>query len=77
MLYIPWEACYLAPIIYPTKKEFAMSTKKPYSGRERRRVERRQLSDRRSMIRFELNKEPRRNILERRQYNVWDHHSMI
>lgn len=54
-----------------------MSTKKPYSGRERRRVERRQLSDRRSMIRFELNKEPRRNILERRQYNVWDHHSMI
>lgn len=54
-----------------------MSTKKPYIGRERRRIERRQLSDRRTMIRFEPNKEPRRIVLERRQFNVWDHQSLI
>lgn len=43
-----------------------------YRGQERRRIQRRQITERREMIRFEPSKDPRRKILERRQYSVWD-----
>jgi hypothetical protein len=43
-----------------------------YTGRERRKTQRRQHSDRRTMIRFEPSKDPRRKILERRFYSVWE-----
>lgn len=43
-----------------------------YSGIDRRREQRRQLSDRREMIRFELDKAPRRSGWDRRvNQNVW------
>ncbi|EHQ53092.1 hypothetical protein ECTPHS_10406 [Ectothiorhodospira sp. PHS-1] len=40
---------------------------KPYTGPERRKGERRKLPDRREMIRFELEKEPRRSGKDRRK----------
>ncbi len=43
-----------------------------YVGHERRKSQRRKVSERREMIRFEPSKDPRRKVLERRQYSVWD-----
>lgn len=44
-----------------------------YSGIERRQQQRRQSSDRRDLIRFELNKNDRRLGTDRRhQSDVWD-----
>ena len=45
----------------------------PYSGPERRMQHRRSSHDRRSMVRFELGKEDRRSMDDRRvTTNVWD-----
>ena len=45
----------------------------PYSGPERRRVQRRSGHDRRAMVRFELDKSDRRRLEDRRKTtNVWD-----
>lgn len=46
--------------------------KKPYAGIERRRQERRISRDRRNMIRFEIDTEPRRQILDRRTATAWN-----
>lgn len=47
---------------------------KPYTGPERRREQRRKLPDRRKMIRFEPDKDPRRSGKDRRKTNqdLWD-----
>jgi len=45
---------------------------KTYAGPERRKGERRKVNDRREMIRFEPDKEPRRKSKDRRKFSVWD-----
>lgn len=45
---------------------------KTYAGPERRKGERRKVNDRREMIRFEPDKEPRRKGKDRRKFSVWD-----
>jgi hypothetical protein len=42
-----------------------------YIGPDRRIANRRELKDRREMIRFELDKTPRRSGKDRRKDNVW------
>ncbi|MCG5509361.1 hypothetical protein [Ectothiorhodospira lacustris] len=46
----------------------------PYTGPERRRGERRKQPDRREMIRFELEKDPRRSGRDRRKdrRDLWE-----
>lgn len=43
-----------------------------YRGPDRRIRERREIKDRREMIRFELDKQPRRSGKDRRQADVWN-----
>ncbi len=44
-----------------------------YTGPERRHFQRRVNKDRRQMIRFEPEREPRRSGDERRKFSAWDH----
>ncbi len=50
------------------------SDDEPYTGPDRRKGERRKNSDRRSSVRFEVGKEPRRSGKDRRRANrdLWD-----
>ncbi|HEC28613.1 MAG TPA: hypothetical protein ENI65_03380 [Gammaproteobacteria bacterium] len=50
-----------------------LNVMKPYSGPDRRVENRRSAHDRRSMVRFELGKEDRRSLDDRRTTtNIWD-----
>jgi len=58
---------------YSDSKEEQSSVETAYTGPERRFGERRCMHDRRSMVRFELGKEDRRQCQDRRTTtNVWD-----
>ena len=59
---------------YDEKKDAFSSKDKPkYDGPDRRVAQRRCGHDRRSMVRFELGKEDRRQLEDRRSTtNVWD-----
>ncbi len=48
--------------------------KQPYDGPERRREQRRKMADRRKVVRFEMDKEPRRKKKGRRaeDLDLWD-----
>lgn len=55
------------------KVDEAPEEREAYDGPERRTTQRRNVQDRRAMVRFELGKEDRRNVHERRHTdNVWD-----
>lgn len=45
---------------------------KPYTGRNRRWQERRKLTDRRLAIRFDVSKDPRRQLFDRRGSGAWE-----
>lgn len=53
----------------------AQDEPKRYAGPERRREQRRKLTDRREMVRFEPDKVPRRSSTDRRRVNqdLWHH----
>ncbi len=47
--------------------------KEPYTGPERRKQQRRKISERREEIRYEPEKEPRRKLKDRRKpSSIWD-----
>ncbi len=48
-----------------------------YTGPDRRKEQRRKNKDRREMIRFELEKTPRRSGKDRRQNDVWNGREMF
>ncbi len=60
----------------PNRSVFAIDESETYSGPDRRHYQRRNNPDRRINVRFELDKEPRRSGLGRRQgESVWDKNS--
>lgn len=60
----------------PLTEEGSCIMSNPYIGKERRLQERRiNASERRELVRYEINKAPRRSGNDRRKVNGWAEHS--